>query len=245
MLPLSSGPDSLIACFSQAGVLDQAGAARIVLRDWSVGKFPRFTPAPAVSEAFVLARPTSSLAELYNEDEKIFSTLEARKEMRKRIGLVKLTACHIDVRKIDVEARWAGLEQDGDDKSEEEQEECDKQDGSDSEDDNVDVDEHNDSEDDDEPAPAPASKRKRRNISAAPSTRPNKKVAFAPDPKESRRARAAGSAKATPLSLSSKPVSSKMKPLKPANISTKTASQKSTVSLDKGGEEAYDFGKFF
>ncbi|KIM83958.1 hypothetical protein PILCRDRAFT_420239 [Piloderma croceum F 1598] len=233
----------------KAGVLDLAGAARIVLRDWSVGKFPRFTPAPTISETLVLTQRTGALAKLYIEDQKTLATLETRKEMRKRIGLVKLVAGHTDIRKVDVEARWMGAEHDGDDQSDEEVDKDDEQAESD-EDDNVMMDDvedlgHDESEEDDEPPPAPTGKRKRRNTFTALSALPNKKVAFAPDPKESKRARAAGSSKkAAPSSLNSKPVSSKLKTSKPTSVSRKIASQKSTPP-SKGGDEVYDFGKFF
>jgi nuclear GTP-binding protein len=232
-------------------VLDLAGAARIVLRDWSVGKFPRFTPAPTIPEAFGLTQPTGSLAKLYIEDQKNIATLETRKEMRKRTGLVKLVAGHTDTRKVDVEARWVGAEYDGDDQSGEEVDKDENEEQAESDEDgNAMMDDledlgHDEAEEDDEPQPAPTGKRKRPNTFTAPSALPNKKVAFAPDPKGSKRARAAGSTKkAAPASLNSKPVSSKLKTSKLTIVSRKIVSQKSTSS-SKGGNEAYDFGKFF
>lgn len=199
----------------------------------------------------MLTQPTGSLAELYIEDQNTLATLETRKEMRKRAGLVKLVAGHVDIRKVDIAAKWIGAEHDGDDQSDEEVVDNDNDEqGESDEDDNVMMDDvedigHNESDEDDEPAPAPTGKRKRRNTFTAPSAVPNKKVAFAPDPKESKRARAAGSTKkAAPPSLNSKPVSSKLKTSKPTNVGKRIASQKS-ISPSKGGDETYDFGKFF
>jgi nuclear GTP-binding protein len=231
----------------QGGTLDLAGAARIVLRDWSIGKIPRFTPAPATPEA---TQATPSLAELYGKDEEVLSKLKTRKDMRRSTGLVKLIAGHVESRQADAEAGWAGVERDGDGRFGEEQEETDdgddEQAGSAEEDEDVDFDEPDvdESEEDDEPAPAPAGKRKRPEKSTGPPTHPNKKVSFAPDPKESKRARAAGSVKkVTSPALKPRPVSSKLK-TSAANIKVSKVSQKSS-SPRKGGEEAYDFRKFF
>jgi nuclear GTP-binding protein len=235
----------------KGGALDQAGAARIVLRDWSVGKFPRFTPTPAASEASFLTRPTPSLAELYSKDEEALSTLKTRKEMRKSTGLIKLVAGHVENRKVDIEAGWAGAEHEKDDQNEDEDDDGEETGTEDEEDEDVELDdveelEEDESEEDEEPVPAPSGKRKRPSKSTASPAHPSKKVSFAADPKESKQARAAAGAakKAAQATPKSKPVSSKLKASKVANVSTGKASQKSTAP-SKGDEEAYDFGKFF
>lgn len=227
-----------------------AGAARIVLRDWSIGKFPRFTPTPATADGSALLKLPASLRELYQKDEEIIAALKPRKEMRKSTGLVKLVAGSIDGRKVDVEAEWTGLDRDGDNNGEgNDEENASEEAESDDEDvemDNSaqdDEDEESDGEEDEEPTPVLSGKRKRTEKLTASVVRPTKKVSFAADPKGSKRARVlAGSAKkATPVAKNVKSVTPRAKPSKPANIS----SGKKSPSSGKGAEEAYDFGKFF
>ena len=104
-------------------------AARIVLRDWSIGKFDRYTTPPtapiintvtAQSESSVtanLANPSDNIAQLYVNDETILSTIRTRKERRKQGGLVKFTHGSIDSRKVAVDEPWNGLEQSDDEES--------------------------------------------------------------------------------------------------------------------------------
>jgi nuclear GTP-binding protein len=168
--------------------------------------------------------------------------------MRRSTGLIKLVAGHVESRKADVETGWIGSDDHGDDADEEQPEDTadgDEQAGSDEDvetDDSEELDD-DESEEDDEPAPAPTGKRKRLDKPTGSPTRPNKKVSFAADSKESKRARAAGSTK-TPTSTAPKPRPvSKPKTSRAANVNASKTSQKTTSS--KGGEEVYDFGKFF
>ena len=93
-----------------------AGAARIVLRDWSIGKFDRFTtPSSAPPVINTAAATTQSESSLYVNDEAILSTIQTRKERRKRGGLVRFTYGSIDPRKVAVEEPWNGLEESDDD----------------------------------------------------------------------------------------------------------------------------------
>lgn len=169
--------------------------------------------------------------------------------MRRSTGLIKLVAGHIESRKADVETGWVGSDDHGDDTDEEQPEDTsdgDERAGSDGDvaiDDSEELDD-DESEEDDEPAPAPTGKRKRLDKPTGSPARPNKKVSFAAGPKESKRARAAGSTK-KPISTASKPrpMSSRLKTSRAANVNASKTSQKTTSS--KGGEEAYDFGKFF
>lgn len=161
---------------------------------------------------------------------------------------MKLVPGHVESRKADVESGWVGVEHHKDDSYEEDQEvgeDNDEQAGSDEEDEDVDADEFEEPDDDDseenELDSVPVGKRKRPSKPTSPPALSNKKVSFAPDPKESKRARTAASVKKTTSPApKSRPVSSKLKTSKAINVRVSQASQKS-----KAGEEAYDFGKFF
>ena len=104
-----------------------ASAARIVLRDWSIGKFDRYTTPPAAintttaqSESSITAKLADScdnITQLYVNDEAILSTIQTRKERCKQGGLVKFAYGSIDPRKVAVEEPWNGLEQNDDEES--------------------------------------------------------------------------------------------------------------------------------
>jgi nuclear GTP-binding protein len=113
-----------------------AAAARIVLRDWSIGKFDRYTtpPAPVIntataqSESSITAKPADScdnITQLYANDEAILSTIRTRKERRKQGGIVKFAYGSIDSRKVAVEEIWNGLEQNDDEESDDDDDEVD------------------------------------------------------------------------------------------------------------------------
>ena len=143
-----------------------AAAARIVLRDWSIGKFDRYTtpPAPvtntatAQSESFIttkLADPCDNITQHYVNDEVILSSIRTRKERRKQGGIVKFTYGSIDSRKVAVLDQWNGLEQNDNEESnvDEVDDEVDVE-GMDideeDEDEDEDEDEENEDEDEDE-----------------------------------------------------------------------------------------------
>ncbi|KAF8845573.1 hypothetical protein BDN67DRAFT_961152 [Paxillus ammoniavirescens] len=100
------------------GVLDHAGAARIVLRDWSTGKFARYT----------LPLGTFDSASMEAGDEEVLATLRSRKELRKAgdVKLVKLQAGEVDKRDVEWDVAWEEDEggsvgdEDGDEDHEEE-----------------------------------------------------------------------------------------------------------------------------
>ena len=105
-----------------------ATAARIVLRDWSIGKFDRYTtpPTPVIKTATAppessitakLGDPCDNLTQFYANDEAILSTIKTRKEKRKQGGIVKFAYGSIDPRKVAVEEPWNGLEQNDDEES--------------------------------------------------------------------------------------------------------------------------------
>lgn len=191
------------------GQLDLTGAARIVLRDWSLGKLARYTtasaPAPSSDNAAL------DVAKLYANDEPILASLKTRKEMRKAGGVVKFSPGAVETRKVAVDEPWVGLAGE-DDEEGEESEEDDLEVGQDEEDEDEegDLDEEDDEEeemdegedtdddeDDEEDTPPPFSNKQKRKRGAepAPPAPPSKKVAFAADPKTSKQARKAGSLK--------------------------------------------------
>lgn len=79
------------------GVLDHAGAARIVLRDWSIGKFARYT--------MPLGSSTTSSS---TNDEGIMATLKSRKELRKAedVKLVQLQPGEAEKREVLLNDVW-------------------------------------------------------------------------------------------------------------------------------------------
>jgi nuclear GTP-binding protein len=81
----------------QRGVLDHAGAARIVLRDWSIGKFVRYT--------MPLGSLTTSSS---TNDEEILATLKSRKELRKAedVKLVQLQPGEAEKREVLLDYVW-------------------------------------------------------------------------------------------------------------------------------------------
>ncbi|KAJ7179512.1 GTP-binding protein [Mycena filopes] len=217
------------------GELDLTGAARIVLRDWSIGKFPRYTVPPPL-DASAAATPLSA------SDEAVLATLQTRKDLRKSKGLVKLT-CGV------VETRKAAEEQDGG--------EVDEDVEMDGDEDEEASEEQEEEEVAEEPAIALSGKQKRKRA-AEKAPPPRKKVSFGPDPKAAKQARSAGSqapkAKPKPTPAST-PAAAKEKPTKPtaapkkerkvANTAVKTkAAQKLAAAGAAPGQE-YNFGEFF
>jgi len=96
-------------CDMQHGILDHAGAARIVLRDWSVGKFARYTMPPGTT-------PSSA------DDEKILATLKKRKELRKAddVKLVRLQPGEVERREILLDDVWGANEENSEDEANDE-----------------------------------------------------------------------------------------------------------------------------
>ncbi|KAJ7122840.1 hypothetical protein C8R44DRAFT_784667 [Mycena epipterygia] len=240
--------DSFLSCVARShqlvkkkGELDLTGAARIVLRDWSIGKFPRYTVPPAASA-------TSSSA-LSTTDEAALATLQPRKELRKARGLVKFSCGAIETRKASVEEPWAPAPTEKDLEVDDDEE--DEQEAGDDEQMDEDEEEEEDEEpvEEEEPVLSGKQKRKRAAEKAPP---PRKKVSFGPDPKTSKQARSAGSLTRKPtVSITA---AAKEKPLKTAapkkepkiaNTAIKTKPSQKTVASAGAGGEAYDFGSFF
>jgi len=206
------------------------GAARIVLRDWSLGKLARYTTASAPASSSDNA--ALDMAKLYTNDEPILASLKTRKEMRKARGVVKFSAGAVETRKVAVDEPWIGLigeddeegeesEEDGSEvgQDEEDEEDEDEEDESEETDEGEDTDDDEDDEED-TPPPLPSNKRKRKRAAEpAPPTPPSKRVAFAADPKTSKQARKAGSLKLKaqqqkPAPIPTKKVEEPKQPLK-------------------------------
>jgi nuclear GTP-binding protein len=223
----------------QRGVLDLTAASRVVLRDWNRGKFPWYTVSPPSS---AISGPSDAkFAEMYAKDEVILSTLKSRKEMRKNVGVVKFLPGKIDNRKVDVDAPWtiADGDEDINPDSEDDSGADEEISGDEDETSEHDADEENEDVETEPSLPAASQKRKRQKGSVLP----NKRVAFAPDPKGSKQSRLPSSLKtiskipkSKPTKISQPPTS---KPKKVANVVTKTKTS------NGNGEEAYDFGQFF
>ncbi|KAJ7781657.1 GTP-binding protein [Mycena metata] len=230
------------------GELDLTGAARIVLRDWSISKFPRYTVPPTADGS-----PTPLSA----ADEAVLATLQTRKDLRKAKGLVKLTCGAVETRKAAVEEPWAPASREKDAEVDDEEQEDDEDGGE------VDVDvEMDDEEDEDEEGSAEAeeppialSGKQKRKRAAEKAPPPRKKVSFGPDPKSSKQARSAGSqapqSKSKPTTASTPAAAKSLKTVAPkkerkvANTAVKTkAAQKAAAGGGAPGQE-YNFGEFF
>ncbi|KIP09819.1 hypothetical protein PHLGIDRAFT_11671 [Phlebiopsis gigantea 11061_1 CR5-6] len=237
----------------KGGVLDIVGASRILLRDWSTGKFPRFTLPPPGSSTLA----DTSLTDVYATDEKTLATLPTRKERRKADGVVKLSASPAETRTLALEVPWTAEEAKSD--GEEEGEEDEGVEGSDQEDvDGDDKDEgeeeYSEGEEDDEEEAVPPPGKRKRSAKAAPPSRPAKKVAFASESKSSKQARSIAGARRSLTTPSVKnanpqPAKSQLKTrdakTAPVKKVANAAPSKKSNPAEIPGDEAYDFKKFF
>ncbi|KAJ7229052.1 hypothetical protein GGX14DRAFT_416477, partial [Mycena pura] len=215
--------DSFLSCVARAhqlvkkkGELDLSGAARIVLRDWTTGKFPWYTIPPAG------AAETVSSA-----DDAVLDTLRTRKELRKAHGLVKLRCGAVETRKVQVDEPWAPAERDDDADSNDEDEERYDEDGGREDEEEADEEmteemtEETEEEEEEEEEPTILSGKQKRKRATEKAPIPRKKVSFGPDPTASKQAPSAAARKAA--MKEKKPV--KTAPKKIAN-NTKAVSQK-------------------
>lgn len=175
---------------------------------------------------------------------------------------MKYTAAPLESRKVDIDGKWPGLTEaeekdedesmaDGEEESgsEEEEEEAEEEDVEMDEAEALDAEDSDSDEEEmeaEEPLPIVSGKRKRADKKAAVVTRPTKKVAFAADPKESKQARSVAGSKVHKATIPAK----KLPPPSKKPIATQVAAKPANVPSGKkagtrGGEEAYDFGKFF
>ncbi|KAJ3523723.1 hypothetical protein NM688_g8679 [Phlebia brevispora] len=245
----------------KAGVPDVVGAARVLLRDWSTGKFPRYTVPPATTAG----SENGEFAEEYANDEQVLATLTPRKELRKSSGLIKLKTGAVEDRKMDLEMSWVESEQLSDEDDEEAEEPGAAEDESEDE----------DEEDEDEPVPVQPTSKRKRGLAATSGFPPAKKVAFAPEPKNTKQARSAAGARGATIATSRKAKAADNEKRKASSKPNATVPGKSTKSKHRdsaisaktpaakkvanaasskskkaavdsaAGEEAYDFKKFF
>jgi len=173
------------ALIKKGGLIDHATAARIVLRDWSTGRFARYS-----------SPPTSPAGQSVEDLKDVLATLKTRKEMSTSVSLVKMTPGAVEDRMPVLEEIWVG------DGSEVEDEEASEQAMTDeveeSGDDEADENEADGSDEDSEGdgsevSLAPAPGKRKRMERASVKTPPSKKVAFASLPKESKQSRITGS----------------------------------------------------
>lgn len=263
-------PDLSLTFGVQAGVLDLAVASRIVLRDWSTDKFPRYTRPLGPASISAAADSTAAFAEVSAKNDEIISRLETRKEMRKTRGAVRMTPGEVELREVALDNAYFGpdAKEEGSDEDEDDEmdggEDVDELDDSDGEDEEgaVSEGESDDEEEEEDAVPASApGKRKRGAVQKAPA-RPTKKVAFAAEPKGTKQARSAAGAAGSQVAASkSKADQRKAKPTpeaKPAKVQKKAPSVSAAIkkianskkakqpsSVSKDGEETYDFSKFF
>jgi hypothetical protein len=110
--------------YSQGGNLDLAGAACLVLRDWSTGKLSRYAVPPPVSGGPGTATDVVSpaLATIYAGDAALLERLLPRKELRRSRDIVRLSPERVDDRALALDAPWfdanGGSGEDGEDESE-------------------------------------------------------------------------------------------------------------------------------
>ncbi|KAG9317115.1 GNL3L/Grn1 putative GTPase-domain-containing protein [Chiua virens] len=81
------------------GVLDHAGAARIVLRDWSTGKLMRYS------------MPGEASGETTEEDAAVLNAVKSRRELRSE-KMVKMRVGDRDGREVDMDMEWEEEEED-------------------------------------------------------------------------------------------------------------------------------------
>ncbi|KZT74532.1 hypothetical protein DAEQUDRAFT_197091 [Daedalea quercina L-15889] len=258
----------------KGGTPDLAAASRIVLRDWSTGKFPRYTRPQSASPAAV---PSSDFADICAKNDEILSRLQTRKEMRKSSGVVKMSAGEAESREVAFNVPYFGAEEDEDkdDGTDEEVDELERSgddvtgDEDEDEDASEDDEEENEDKEDGDEVPVPAAGKRKRAAQKVP-LRPAKKVAFAAEPRGTKQARSAAGAAGSKLSVTKAKgrqdsgAQTKAKPtpqVKAAKVPKKTPSVASAMkkiansskkakqpsSALKEGEETlqYDFSKFF
>jgi nuclear GTP-binding protein len=165
-----------LTCSQQGGELDLTSAARVLLRDWSTGKLPRYAAPPKVDADAALPIPTPDAAPAqdgvaYADDAATLAHVPTRADRRRGAGLVRLAAGALEARAVPIDAPWAGGDAGDDMDGHDDAEDADAADAAGDEDEaeedvddedadvdelGVDEDEDEDEEDEEEVAPAPA-----------------------------------------------------------------------------------------
>ncbi|KAH8999424.1 hypothetical protein EDB92DRAFT_1834090 [Lactarius akahatsu] len=94
------------ALVKKGGDPDLVGAARLVLRDWSTGKLPRYAVPPPIIAQQADGDPT--VATIYADDDALLERLVPRKELRRSRDVVRLSSGQVDERALAFEAPWFG-----------------------------------------------------------------------------------------------------------------------------------------
>lgn len=111
-----SGVARANALIKKGGDPDLVGAARLVLRDWSTGKLPRYAvPPPPIARQqqqeegiAAAADGDPTLAAIYADDAALLKRLVPRKELRRSRDVVRLSPGRLDERALAFEAPWSG-----------------------------------------------------------------------------------------------------------------------------------------
>lgn len=225
-----------------------------MLRDWSTGKFPRYSTPPSKAASPLTEAATEKY---YAADASILANLRPRKEMRKNGGLIKFVSGVVESRKAVTEGPWNSLKEENDEMEVDDEDdaliEVDEDEeigGEEDEDDELEEQEDDDQEDADVVLPPISNKQKRKRTNEAPAAPPSKKASFSSNPKISKQP-APKSKDAGKSGLKSKLIAPKPAQPKPATISREQKVANGAIkkavaaksSIESG--DAYDFGKFF
>ncbi|KXN83537.1 hypothetical protein AN958_01246 [Leucoagaricus sp. SymC.cos] len=251
------------------GLLDLAGASKIVLRDWNIDKFARYTSPPTIDAGQQLPSPTEA-------DEKILNLIKTRRELRKEGRLVKLSTSQMEKRSADLEKSWEaenGIDDDNggvdyvdeeeqgvEGGSEEDEEASQDEDDEESGDDDIQGEAAEEGEKEVELNPPKTFNQKRKRAVSFVSAQPAKKVAFISQ-KQDKPVQASAATKKTQENKELKSIMKKTTPavkqktLKFASLSkslekasVRVANVSSTYKNKAGRSndpDDYDFSKFF
>jgi nuclear GTP-binding protein len=245
-------------------MLDLTAAARLVLRDWAIGRLPRSAMPPKAD--------SSTAEDLHVDDERTLANVPTRVECRKASGIVRMTAGSEETREPEWEAPWvrvAAPREDAEDDAEGDQDMEDVEDDVSSgtnADEETEVEEELDTEgepdesdEDEEEEEAPPPVKRKRKADVAPPTAPApKKVAFSKTPKGPSVQATDFAAPKSVLKVKSAKETTKPKPsvtqarrklaaAKSDGAKKAPTKGKSTKAQTAGSKEggAYEFGEFF
>lgn len=91
------------------------GASRIVLRDWSTEKFPRYSVPSRNPAPYTTVDCVDDAENMYADELSVLAISTPRKEMWKNGGLVKLVPGNLESRKAVLDEPWQRLNEEQDD----------------------------------------------------------------------------------------------------------------------------------
>ncbi|KZS97911.1 hypothetical protein SISNIDRAFT_481788 [Sistotremastrum niveocremeum HHB9708] len=218
----------------KGGFLDLTGAAKLVLRDWSVGKIPYYTTPPSSPSTPSSSSQLDTVKAIYGRaDEAATATTRTRKERRLAEGLVRLSPGSVDTRPVALipTVETPAFHDVGDDDEMEDDDEAQQESDKDSDAESEAI----ESEPEEDEEVAPSSKRKRVVQEPLPE-RPVKvkKVTFASTKTKTK----------TKPTKKEKPAPAQSKG--PVARPAKSAPQKPAKASGKSGQgQSYDFSQFF